>query len=387
MSHESPSYSVVLVGLGRVAGKHLKAFRAWPQRLELRAAVDRHIDHARSTLESAGYSEKELTEIPVFSSLNDALAGLSSRPDIIALTTPSGTHYELALEALRAGCHDLIEKPMTLDLAQGRELLELAHANNLKIAVGHIYRFFPIVDLLQEELATGVWGNILQAEVNVHWGHDQAYYDQADWRGTWDSDGGVLMNQTVHALDLMTWLLNLDPVSVNGRIARLMHDMEAEDYGAALITLSNGAILRIEGTTNTPEDAHAAEFKIVTDRGEIHAGLRSGRPYFSIRDRAGKKVRRGYLKRFLSQARSRGGLIKGLKTYFNPHTGIYLDLARAIETDTQPRADGASGYTAVEHILAIYRSARHNGAEVILPLSCDKLSDMQGFFENKTTND
>lgn len=380
MSHDTSTFEVVLVGLGRVARKHLKAFKEWPDRLRLAAAVDRNEDSARETLQAAGFSAAESEAVPFFSSLSEALAGLPSRPQIAALTTPSGTHYELAQEALLAGCHVLIEKPMTLDLAEGRRLLALSREKGLKIAVGHIYRFFPLVDLLQKEIADGLFGEVLQAEVNVHWGHDQAYYDQAEWRGTWTSDGGVLMNQTVHALDLMTWLLGLELVSVNGRIARLAHDMEAEDYGAALITLSNSSILRVEGTTNTPPEAHAASFTILTDKGEIKAGLRSGRPYFSIRDRSGKKIRRSYLRRFLRQARERGGLFKGIKTYLNPHTGIYLDLLDAITNDRSPRADGMAGYSAVEQILAIYRSAREGGCEVTLPLQDDRLLDMEGFF-------
>lgn len=381
MSHTSASFHIVLVGLGRVARKHLKAFKQWPERFQLTAVVERVPSIAEERLEAAGYTAEERAGIRVYTSLEETLAQLPPQPGpvIVALTTPSGTHYSLAKQVLQAGHHVLIEKPMTLDLGEGRELLELAEAQAVKIAVGHIYRFFPIVDLIQEEIAAGDWGEILQAEVTVHWGHDQAYYDQADWRGTWASDGGVLMNQTVHALDLMAWLLGQEIRTVNGRIARLAHDMEAEDYGTAILELANGAYLRVEGTTNTPPEAQAAEFSILTERGSIVAGLRAGRPYFSLRDPAGRKLRRGYLRRFLRQAHARGGLIRGLKSYFNPHTGIYLDLADAIETNRSPRADGHSGYTAVEHILAIYRSAVQDGAPVALPLERGSLQAMEAW--------
>lgn len=375
MSHPNKKFKVILLGVGRVAQKHLKAIRLHASTFELIAAVDPHRAQAEATLRATGFPT-----VPVYDTLAACFAQLDHAPDIVAITTPSGTHFALALQAIGHGCHVLIEKPMTLDLAESRRLLAAAREHEVQVAVGHIYRFFPVVDPIRRGIARGDWGRVLQASVTVHWGHDQAYYDQATWRGTWASDGGVLMNQTVHALDLMLWLLGEPIVRASGTIARIAHQMEAEDYGAAHLTLASGAMLRVEGTTNTPEAAHWADFAIVTTEGTLQAGIRKGKPYFRFTDAHGKKKRPGYVRETLRELRSGPGLVKGVKGFLNPHAGIYFDLAQAITEGRPPRADGQAGHEAVEAILAIYRSAAEGGCPVELPLTDARLVDMEGFF-------
>lgn len=373
-----PSFSapltVALAGCGRVASKHAKAFRQLKGLLRPIALIDGRLEAASSLNEKR---QLGLERGALFQTL-DAMYGAGLKPDIVAITTPSGTHFELARRALEEGSHVLIEKPMTLDPEEGRFLVELAEKRGLKIAVGHIYRFFPLVDLVREDLARGVYGRVLASEVKVHWGHEQPYYDQAAWRGSWAQDGGALMNQSVHALDLMVWLLGSKPVSLQGQIARLCHRMEAEDYGTALLTMPDGHICRLEGTTNTPEALHEASFYISTEKAEIYAGLRSGKPYIKAFDRSGKACGH-YIRRFLKTLFASGFTLR-LKSYLNPHTGIYQDLARAIRDNGIPRASGRDGLEAVEHVLAIYRSALTGGLPTALPLGDFKISEMKGFF-------
>ncbi len=369
--------TVALAGCGRVARKHAKAWNQLPDLYQPVALIDQSKEACRSLNQEFGLGLAESDFYTDVASLFAARAGVKTKPDVVALTTPSGTHYSLAKTALEHGSHVFVEKPMTLDLEEARELKNLAQTTHRKIAVGHIYRFFPLVDIIREDIAAGVYGRILAADVVVHWGHDQAYYDSAAWRGTWQQDGGALMNQTVHALDLMVWLLGLKPASVQGTISRLTHVMEAEDYGAALLKMSDGSVCRVEGTTSTPESQHEASFYISTEKAQIRAGLRSGKPYVQVLDNDGKKTGH-YWRRTLAVMRQ-NGFKRQLQAYLNPHTGIYWDLAQAISADRPPRADVNSGLEAVENVLAIYQSALLGGAPVALPLSDFSLREMESY--------
>jgi UDP-N-acetyl-2-amino-2-deoxyglucuronate dehydrogenase len=296
----------------------------------------------------------------------------------VAITTPSGTHYALASQAIAAGAHVLVEKPLTLSLTEADSLLAAARDRGVRVAVGHIYRFFPLVQALEKDLRAGKFGRILQGDVKVRWGHDQAYYDQAAWRGTWAQDGGALMNQSIHALDLMTWLLGSPVREVSGWIDRQTHKMEAEDFGLAMLRLENGSYCQVEGTTSTDPHRQEASFYILGTEGEIRGGIMGGKPFMEIRDRRGHPLTGAYLRRFLREKLREGGL-PALLQLKNPHSALYGDLVRSIREGGEPLADGMSGRQAVELILAIYQSAL-TARPVSLPVRDFTLDEMKGYF-------
>ncbi|HHU06911.1 MAG TPA: Gfo/Idh/MocA family oxidoreductase [Clostridiaceae bacterium] len=353
MSHNKDPLSVALIGLGRVAEQHLKAIRFWESKgeLVLAAVVDPKQDIWTKKLQAAGFQRK----IPGFNSIEDMLQQVV--PDICAITSNSGSHFGLAELALQAGCHLLVEKPFTLDLDEADQLIDLAENKKLKIAVGHIYRYMITIRELQSDLAAGVFGRILHAAVIVRWGHDQTYYNQADWRGSWSEDGGALMNQTVHALDLMTYLCQALPVTATAEIARLRHDIEAEDYGLGIFCLNNGALLSVEGTTAGFPGNKEASFFLQAENGTIRASIYQGKLNFKILDKDGRSLGRKYIRRSLANLKKRYGL-RGLSQIKNPHTAIYDDLITAIRKDQEPLASGISGRDAVAMVLSLYQAAR-----------------------------
>ena len=371
-----------LIGCGKVAVKHIKAIRYHKQRLELVALADTRPEAAAAVLKACGLSGKAAAGIAVFADAGEMLR--QARPDLVAITTPSGSHYQLAMLALQAGAHVLVEKPLTLSLPEADRLLQEAAERGLKLAVGHIYRFFPLVRELEADLREGRFGRILYGDVKVRWGHDQAYYDQAAWRGTWAQDGGALMNQSIHALDLMTWLLGGKVVAASGWIARQTHLMEAEDLGLAMLRFDHGALCLVEGTTSTDPRRQEASFTIECSEGEIRAGILAGRPSIQVRDRRGRKLTGLYLRRFLRRIWRQGGPAALLQLR-NPHSGLYGDLAAAIIADSPPLAGGLSGRTAVAHVLAIYQSAK-TGRTVVLPADDFGMADMDQFFTAGQTN-
>jgi predicted dehydrogenase len=373
---DSDPLHCAIVGCGKVALKHLKAIKYPRADLFLAGLVDTRPDAARTLLRQAGYSGTDAACIPVYETLDELFK--REKADLVAITTPSGSHYGLAKAALQAGAHVFIEKPLTLSLQEADELIALAADKGLQITVGHIYRFFPMVRAIEEDLRKGRFGRVLYGDVKVRWGHDQAYYDAAAWRGTWAQDGGALMNQSIHALDLMTWLLGGSVIEVSGWIDRQMHQIEAEDLGLAMLKLDNGAYCLLEGTTNTDPRHPEASFTIECSAGEIRAGLRDGKPVIRITDRRGRRLTGRYLRRFLKETWQQGG-IKGFLQLKNPHSAIYGDLVRAIRDKRSPLADGLSGRQAVAAVLAIYASASLKRT-VRLPLDDFALSEMEGFF-------
>ena len=364
-----------VVGCGKVALKHLNAVRHHRQDLFLAGLVAIRPEAAADLLRQAGMGG-EAARVPVYPSLDIMLE--NEKVDLVAITTPSGSHFTLAKAALLAGKHVLVEKPLTLSVPEADELLALARANGLQIAVGHIYRYFPVVQALEADLRAGRFGRVLYGDVKVRWGHDQAYYDAAAWRGTWAQDGGALMNQSIHALDLMTWLLGGRVQAACGWIDRQMHQMEAEDLGLALFRLDNGTRLLLEGTTNTDHRRPEASFTVICSAGDIRAGLRDGKPWLDITDCRGRSLAGRYLRRYLQETWQQGG-IRALLQLKNPHTALYGDLIEAIRLNRPPLADGTSGREAVAAVLALYAAAREEKT-VLLPLDRFSLADMAGFF-------
>lgn len=364
-----------LVGCGKVAQKHLDAILSHKKELSLSGLVDTQPEAARALLQRKGAEKRG---IPVYSDLQTLLK--NEKTDLVAITTPSGTHYNLARQALQARKHVLVEKPMTLSLSEADMLLAVAKEQGVQIAVGHIYRYFPLVSDLEKDLRMGRFGRILYGDVKVRWGHDQAYYDSAPWRGTWTQDGGVLMNQSIHALDLMTWLLCGSITEVCGWIDQQMHKIEAEDLGLAMFKLCNGAYCLLEGTTNTNPKRHEASFTIMCSDGEIKAGLNGSKLQFQVIDRHGRNLTSQYIRRYLHKT-GRAHEIHTLKHLKNPHYALYKDLISSIRQQHPPLADGHSGRNAVEAILAVYASAKEKRT-IPLPLVDFSLQDMDGYFSD-----
>lgn len=365
-----------LIGCGVVAAKHLKAALYHKKDLEICALVDSSQDAMTNLLLRSNLRTKPGAIIKQYENAAEMLK--QERPELTAITTPSGSHFNLAKAALLADSHVIVEKPLTLSLQEADELLELAKRKNLKIAVGHIYRFFPLVQLIQKQLREERWGRILYGDVKVRWGHDQAYYDQAGWRGTWQADGGALMNQSIHALDLMLWLLGGNITAACGWIDQLSHQMEAEDFGLGMFRLDNGVYCSLEGTTSTDPGRQEASFYICCEQGEIRAGIMSGKPKIEIFNRQGKKQTTEIAARYLAGLVRAQGLSSILQMK-NPHSFLYKDMIEAIKQNRTPLASGECGRQALEAVLAVYKAALQK-KKVDLPLNGFALTDMENYF-------
>lgn len=362
--------SVMIIGCGRVAAKHINAIKKLSSDVELKALVDVSDKAPLKLLET---SKIPVSEVKLFTDYKEAIDEI--KPDIVAVTVPSGLHFQIADYALRHGCNLLLEKPMTMSSDESRKIYELSLECGKKIAMGHIYRYFPLVDILRRDIASGEFGKVLHGTIYVRWGHGEDYYSSAAWRGTWKSDGGAMMNQTIHAIDLLVWLMGSKPVEAEAMLSQRLRNIQAEDLGMAILRMDDGSLASIEGTTATSDRDHSAMFTVLCEKGTICLGLKKGIPSLAI-TKNGHKRNFHYVMKHISE--------KGFSSMLhalNPHTGIYADFIGAIKDDSrQPLADALSGYSSVDTLMGIYKSAKLKSA-VRLPLEEDfSSSDMEGFF-------
>ena len=244
--------------------------------------------------------------------------------------------------------------------------------------MGHIYRYFPFVRILREDISLGVFGKVTHGTIYARWGHGDDYYSSAAWRGTWKADGGALMNQTIHAIDLLVWLMCSEPVEATAMISQRLRNIEAEDLGMAVLRMSDGSLASVEGTTATSDKDHEAMFTVFCENGVISLGLKKGIPQLHIRDGKGKNLNFRYIKRHIAKY-GFGSLLNAV----NPHTGIYDDLIDSIASGSEPVAGAQAGFRSVDTLMGIYRSAR-DGHTVRLPLEEDFSStDMAGYFDKR----
>lgn len=363
-------YSIIIIGCGRVAVKHLKAIYKLRKNCELKALVDVSDVAPKKLLENSKFSTKD---VKIYTDYKQAIDEL--HPDIVAVTVPSGLHFSIAKYALENGSNLLLEKPMTMSSDESRQIYELSLKTNKKIAMGHIYRYFPLVSLLHDDISSGKFGKVTHGTIYARWGHGDDYYNSAAWRGTWKSDGGALMNQTIHAIDLLVWLMGSKPVEATSMLSQRLRKIEAEDLGMAILKMDDGALASIEGTTATDENNQTAMFSIFCENGVISLGLKKKIPQLEIRGKNGKKLNMYYINKHIKTF-GFGSMLNAL----NPHTGIYDNFINAIENDTQPLADALSGYSSVDTLMGIYKSAKE-GRKITLPLEENFSSiDMENFF-------
>jgi UDP-N-acetyl-2-amino-2-deoxyglucuronate dehydrogenase len=222
-----------IVGCGHIAKKHVDAIAA-TDGAELVAVCDTNPDRmapiAREGIRGYTDLEQMLKDSPV---------------DVVSICTPSGLHAELAIRAAEAGKHLVVEKPMAMTLDEADRMIDACEKNGVLMTVVHPNRFRPAVIELKRRMEEGAFGTIGHANATVRWNRNQSYYDQAPWRGTRSMDGGVLMNQAIHNLDLLLWLMG-DVEEVASYQATRIRRIEAEDTSVSVLRFKSGALGVIE---------------------------------------------------------------------------------------------------------------------------------------------
>ena len=173
------------------------------------------------------------------------------KPELVAIATESGKHAAIALDCIAAGCNVIIEKPIALSIVDADAIIRAGKEKGVLVCANHQNRFNKSVQYIRKALEEGRFGRLSHGAAHIRWNRGKGYYEQAPWRGTWAQDGGCLMNQCIHDIDLLRWMMGDEIDEVMAYTDQLEHPyLEAEDLGMALVKFSNGSYGLIEGTTN-----------------------------------------------------------------------------------------------------------------------------------------
>lgn len=339
-----------IVGTGAIAHIHAQAIAAIDSAVLLSV-------YSRTKEKAIDFAQQY--NCTVFDSLQELL--LSEELDIVCICTPSGAHLQPALQAIEAGKHCLIEKPLEVNLEKCDLINQRANEKGVKLAVVFPTRFYPVSQLIKETLDSKRFGQLVLGSAYVKWNRSEAYYASAEWRGTWALDGGgVLMNQGIHSVDMLQWYMG--PVdSVHALTANLRHRaIEVEDTLVAMVKFKNGALGTIECTT-AGYPGSLKRLEIVGTRGTAVLEENNLLTWeFKQAEIEDERIRECY-----SGKISKGGVAEPMDIDYFGHYQQMIDFIAAIDENKRPLIDGEEGRKSVAIIRAIYESAA-SGKEVKL---------------------
>lgn len=355
-----------LIGCGRISPNHIVAAKA--NSLEIVAICD---------VVNANMHDKKLKfdlddNVKQYTDYREML--VQEKPELVTIATESGKHAQIALDCMDYGCNLIIEKPIALSIKDADRIIDKANRLNLKVCACHQNRFNKSIQKIREAVDKNRFGRMFYGTAHIRWCRDHEYYDRARWRGTWEQDGGALMNQCIHNIDLLRWMMGDEIEEVVGMTDRLNHSyIEAEDLGIALIKFANGSYGIIEGTTNIYPKNLEETLYLFGEKGTVKAGGQSVNIIEEWRFSDMLDDPEDIKRRFHENPPN---------VYGYGHTPLYADVIDAIESDRKPYVDAEAGKRALELVLAIYQSAA-TGSIIKLPLVDCRAVDFQGRFDNR----
>ena len=353
-----------LIGCGRIATNHMKA--AINNNLNIVAVCDVLPEAMEALLAKHGLEHD--ASIKRYTDYKQLLA--ENEIALASIATESGIHAEIALHCIDCGVNVIIEKPLAMSMKDAEEIIRRSEETGVKVSACHQNRFNVAVQEMRRALENGRFGRLSHGSIHVRWNRNQDYYAQAPWRGKWASDGGCLMNQCIHGIDLLRWMMGDEVEEVYGVTKQQFHDyLECEDIGMAVVKFKNGAVGTIEGTTNVYPHNLEETLYMFGENGTVKIGGTSTNniDVWNFADECEDDQKNKGLQEATSNV------------YGNGHTSLFADVVEAIEQDRKPYVDAVAGRNALEMILAIYQSAA-TGVPVKLPLKGVASTDFTGRF-------
>ena len=356
-----------LIGCGRIAPNHIAACMNNADDLELCAVCDPVEERMEEVLKPL--AQEERAKVRRYADYREMLQ--QEQPELCAIATESGRHAAIGLDVLRAGSNVIIEKPIALSIEDAKALIAEAEKHGLRLCACHQNRFNKSIQKIRSAVEEGRFGRMLHGAAHIRWNRGPSYYEQARWRGTWEQDGGALMNQCIHNIDLLRWMMGDEVTEVMAYTDNLQHDyIQAEDLGMALVKFANGSYGLIEGTTNIYPHNLEETLYLFGETGTVKAGGKSVNiiEEWDFRDGRGDPAA---IKQHYGE--------NPPNVYGFGHTPLYADVIDAIRTGRAPYVDGYAGLRALEMVLAIYKSAAEH-RPVQLPLDKCATTDFEGRF-------
>jgi predicted dehydrogenase len=338
------SIGIGIVGCGMIANFHARA---------IGDAQGAHLVGATSRRDEATQDFAAKHGCKAFRSLEEMLADDSV--GAVSICTPSGAHRDPAIAAARAGKHVIVEKPLEITTERCDAIIKACDEAGVRLTVTFQSRFHQSSRLMKQAVDSGRFGKITLGDAYVKWYRSQDYYDSGAWRGTWELDGGgALMNQAIHSVDLLLWLMG--PVKqISAMTETLTHErIEVEDVAVATLKFTNGALGVIEATTT----AYPGALKRIEISGSEGSAVLEEEDIkiweFANQDPADETVR----KEMAGKTETGGGAGDPSAIGHHGHTLLFEEAVAAINEDRPSILDGREGRRSVEVICAIYESAK-----------------------------
>jgi UDP-N-acetyl-2-amino-2-deoxyglucuronate dehydrogenase len=354
---------IALVGCGRISRNHIKAISLHQERAELVALCDtqpERLEQAQQLVVEAAQEYPGAATSPAqFSTYTELLEATQSGTtpvDLVVLATPSGLHPGQGIAAAAAGLHVCTEKPMATRWADGVAMVKACDDAGVHLFVVKQNRFNSTLQLVKRQLQAGRFGQLAMVAVNVFWERPQSYYDRDSWRGTWEFDGGALMNQASHYVDLLDWLVG--PVeSVGASIATLGRSIEVEDTAALQLRWRNGALGTMAVTMLTYPKNLEGSITLLGETGTVKIGGPAVNQieHWAFADQSPDDTQ-------VEQASYETTSVYGFG-----HPPYYANVLDALQGQAEALCDGREGLRSLELLIGAYRSAR-DGRTVHLPL-------------------
>ena len=343
---EGRKIRVGVVGCGRISGKHFEAIDKHSDNIELTAVCDS--DPQRLAAAAEKYDVKG------FPSLKEMLA--ETDIDVAILASPSGYHPRQTIEIARAGRHVMTEKPMATRWKDGLRMVEECDDAGVRLFVVKQNRRNATLQMLKRAMEQKRFGRIFMVNINVFWSRPQEYYDQDAWRGTWEFDGGALMNQASHYVDLLDWLVG--PIeSVQAYTATLDRNIQVEDTAVMNIKWRSGALGSMNVTMLTYPKNLEGSITILGEKGTVRVG---GVAVNEIQHWEFEEPHE-------DDKQVTSANYETTSVYGFGHPLYYDNVIQTLRGEAEAETDGREGLSSLEVLIAAYLSAR-DGKRVPLPL-------------------
>ena len=326
-----------IVGCGRISNNHIEAIKNCSKYAKLIAVCDTDpnaLDLAIKKTGAIGYS-----------SLSELLT--NTEIEVVSLCTPSGIHSAQTIEIARNKKHIITEKPMATNWIDGLKMLEACNNENVKLFVVKQNRKNHTIRLLKQAIEEKRFGKIYSVAINVFWTRPQSYYDSATWRGTWALDGGALMNQASHYVDLLAWLIG-DVEQVFAFCSTLARKIEAEDSASVSLKWKNGALGTLNVSMLTYPSNLEGSITIIGEKGTVKIGGVAVNEIKVWKFEDSKD----YDEQVFNANYSTDSV------YGNGHSLYYKNVIDGVNEVCSPDTDGKEGLKSLELICAMYQSAK-----------------------------
>ncbi|AOR24521.1 Gfo/Idh/MocA family protein [Clostridium taeniosporum] len=359
-----------IIGCGRISYKHVEALSKNFEEAELVATCDVILEKAEA--KKAEYIEKCKVQENTVHTYSDYKEMVEKEDiDVVTIATESGYHAEIAIYCMKKGINALIEKPMAMSIEDANEMIKVAEENNVKLSVCHQNRFNKPIRKLREAIEQNKFGRLVNGTARILWNRNMGYYEQAPWRGTWALDGGTLMNQCIHNIDLLQWMMGGEIERVYAECDTYLRDIEAEDFGAIIIRFKNGSIGIVEGSACVYPKNLEETLSIFGETGAVCIGGLANNELETWRFDGENE-----------EAVKQEVNVKIDNVYGEGHTPLFKDVIDAINNDRKPLIAGEDGIKAMSIILAAYKS-RKTGMPIQFPLENFSTLDMKDEFKGR----